>query len=304
MSSIPHKIKTMLTTPRIVWIKFSHSFFFQFLPDKVALEIKFKNIFQKKIDWKNPKSFNEKLQWLKMYDRKPEYTIMVDKYAVKEYAATIIGKEHIIPTLGVWDHFEDIDFETLPDKFVLKCTHGSGDVVICKDKKSFDIKAAREKIEKALKADYYKVSREWPYKNVPKKIIAEEYLYDSSDPKGLVDYKIFCFNGVAKFYKVDFDRFVDHHANYYDFESNLLDFGEVACPPDKSRPFTPPLEINGMKELAEKLSFRMPFLRVDFYDVEGTIYLGELTLYPAGGCGRFIDPNSDNKIGELLKLPV
>lgn len=150
------------------------------LPDKAFIKLKYKDKFGKKINLNNPQTFNEKLQWLKLYDRNPEYTKMVDKYEVKKYVASIIGEEYIIPTLGVWNKFEDIDFNKLPDQFVLKCTHDSGGLVICKDKSKLDINEAKKKIEKSLKINYYYLSREWPYKNVKPQIIAEKYMVDES----------------------------------------------------------------------------------------------------------------------------
>ena len=191
----------MTHTPRIFMKKFTASPVFKILPDKMALKIMYKNAFLKAIDLKSPKTFNEKLQWLKLYNRDPEYTKMVDKYEAKKYVASVIGEEYIIPTYGVYNSFNEIDFDALPDQFVLKCTHGSGDVVVVKDKDSFDKAAAEKKLTKSLKTNYYKISREWPYKNVKPRIIAEMYLEDSCDSHaddpsyepGLTDYKIFCF---------------------------------------------------------------------------------------------------------------
>lgn len=303
MTILRRKLNTMLHTPRIFMKKFAHSPLFGLLPDELALKIQFKNVFLRDLDLKDPKTFNEKLQWLKLYDRKPEYTTMVDKYAAKQYAAAIIGDEHIIPTLGVWDRFEDIDFDDLPDQFVLKCTHGSGDVVICKDKSSFDREAARKKITKALRTDYYKISREWPYKDVQRKVLAERYMED--DMLGeLRDYKFFCFNGRVKCFKVDFDRFINHRANYYDREGVLLPFGEVSFPPDPERRIFLPPGLEMMIAFAESLSASIPFLRVDFYYVNGNIYFGESTFYPAAGFGVFTLEEWDRKMGEWLELPV
>lgn len=303
MSTLAHKIKTMLTTPRIFWIKFAHSPLFRYLPDKTALEIQFQNTFHRKIDWDNPKSFNEKLQWLKLYDRKPEYTTMVDKYAAKEYAASIIGEEHIIPTLGVWDSFDDIDFKKLPNQFVLKCTHGSGDVVICRDKKSFNIDTAREKLTKALKTDYYMVSREWPYKNVPRRIIAEKYMTDLTGPAGLIDYKMMCFSGKVKCTFVCENRFEDSGltVTVYDSDWVRMDVRRETdvSKSDRQRPAT----YERMKELAEKLSERLVFSRIDFYEIDKKVWWGEITLYPAGGMEHFYPEEWDYKLGEWIHLP-
>lgn len=421
--------------------------FFTWLPDSIYLTLLFRFRMGKPLNLKNPKTFNEKLQWLKLYNRKPEYTTMVDKYAVKQYVANIIGDKYIIPTLGVWDKFDDIDFSSLPDQFVLKTTHGGGGggVVICRDKQTFDKATAKRKLESSMKSDIYKSLREWPYKNVKKRIIAEKFMapdlgmsdlldykfycfngepklimvaggrqsgnkrfayYDTEwnsvdiqwgaprpdkdfekpmqleqmlkvaaqlsseipharidlyciqdnvffgeitmfDASGLEkinpsnmdeylgslinlpankatwgggkylivngiakpfkleydelkDYKFFCFNGKVKFFKVDFGRFVEHHANYYDTDGNLLPFGEKSFEPDPSYNIELPNNLNEMISLAERLSMKEPFLRVDFYNVNGNIYFGELTFYPASGMGKWTTEEADVIIGNYL----
>ncbi|MCM1450213.1 MAG: hypothetical protein NC082_07710 [Clostridiales bacterium] len=255
------------------------------------------------IDWKNPKTFTEKIQWLKLYDRKPEYTRMVDKAAVKEYVANIIGDKYIIPTLGIWDNYDDIDFDALPNKFVLKTTHGggSGGVVICNDKFGFDHIVARTKITQSLHSNIYDRYREWPYKYVPRRVIAEKYL-DIPDKKDLKDYKFFCFNGKPQFLKVDFDRFIDHHANYYDMKWNLLPFGEADLPPVESHIELCPPNFSEMVDLATNLSTGHKFLRVDLYNIAGKIYFGELTFYPASGMGHFTPNSADSEISRFLNI--
>ena len=166
--------------------------FFKFMSDEAYLKFMYKLKMKRKLNLSDPQTFNEKLQWLKIYDRKPEYTTMVDKYEAKKYVADIIGEEYIIPTLGVWDRFEDIDFDELPDQFVLKCTHDSGGLVICRDKSKLDLKAAKKKINKSLKRNYYWIGREWPYKNVRPRIIAEKFMTDPTSDD-LQDYKFFFF---------------------------------------------------------------------------------------------------------------
>lgn len=272
------------------------------IPDNIYLKYKYRKIMGKPLNLKNPQTFNEKLQWLKLYDRKPIYTIMVDKYEAKQYVADIIGEEYIIPTLGVWDHFDDIDFEVLPEQFVLKCTHDSGGVVICKNKNELDKTTTKGKIEKCLKTNFYWNGREWPYKNVKPRIIAEKYMEDPNVGE-LRDYKFFCFGGQAKCFKVDFDRFVSHHANYYDINKNMLDFGETICMPAFDKLIDFPETIDKMRELAERLSASSSFLRVDFYDVKGNVYFGELTFYPASGFGEFTSDEWDIKLGEWIKIP-
>lgn len=253
----------------------------------------------------NPQTFNEKLQWLKLYDRKPEYTMMVDKYLVRDYIKEKLGEEYLIPLLGVWDKPEDIDFEKLPNQFVLKCNHNSGlGMYICKDKSKLtkkDIKKIRKDLAKGLAQDYYLSGREWPYKNVPRKIICEKYMVDSSTPN-LYDYKFFCFNGLAKCYKVDFDRFINHRANYFSKDGDLLKFGEDACPPDFNKKLPLSKNIKKMEKFASQLSKSHPFLRVDFYDVNGQIYFGELTFYPASGFGQFIYDGNDELFGSWIEI--
>ena len=256
----------------------------------------------KKLDLNNVKSFDEKIQWMKLYDRKPIYTTMVDKYAVKQYVANIIGEQYIIPTYGVWDTFDEIDFSKLPDQFVLKCTHDSGGVIICKTKKELDYSSAKRQIEKKLKTKFYSFGREWPYKDVKPRIIVEKYMEDSKTSE-LRDYKFFCFNGNVRCFKIDFDRFSQHKANYYNRYGNLIQMGEVVCPPDYHKKLELPNNLGLMVKLAEKLSASIPFLRVDFYEADGRVYFGELTFFPNSGFGRFIDDRDDSVLGSWINLP-
>lgn len=309
MSKIRTAIK-QLRTDRGEFMASIISNFFRWLPDATYLKLLYRFKMRHRLDLKNPHTFTEKLQWLKLYNRKPEHTTMVDKYAVKEYVTNIIGDEYIIPTLGVWDKSEDIDWDSLPNQFVLKTTHGGGGggVVICKDKTTFDKASAIAKLKESLAFDIYSGLREWPYKNVPKRIIAEKFMAPEKSPDSvlksseLLDYKFFCFNGKVKFFKVDFGRFVEHHANYYSPEGELLEFGEQGLEPDPNYPIELPDNLKEMISLAEKLSANEPFLRVDFYNVEGKIYFGELTFYPASGLGKWTSEEADKEIGIFLKL--
>lgn len=271
--------------------------------DKRFLQIKFRLEMGQKLDLNNPKTFNEKLQWLKLYNRKPEYTTMVDKYAVKDYVANIIGKEHIIPTLGVWNSVDEIDWEALPNQFVLKTTHGGGGggVVICKDKATFDKKKARRTLQKSLDSDIYWNYREWPYKDVPKRIIAEEFM--TNNGKDLEDYKIHCFNGEPKFILVCRNRYgagpmVD------DFYSPVWELMDVRRPghPNSTVPLEKPELLEQMLELSRTLSTTVPFLRVDFYIINNKIYFGELTFFPASGMSKFEPEEWDYTFGNHLKL--
>lgn len=302
--------ENMINYNRIIkYIKHPSKFFIKLdekgifrLPDKLFIKLQFYNKMGYKLDLKNPKTFNEKLQWLKLYDRNPIYTTMVDKYEAKKYVGDIIGDEYIIPTIGIYNSFDEINFDELPKKFVMKCTHDSGGIVICKDKANFDIEAAREKINKSLKTNYYWVWREWQYKNVKPRIIIEKYMEDK-ETKELRDYKFFCFNGEVKVFKIDFDRFINHKANYFDKNKKLLRFGENICPPDFNRKLEMPYNIDKMIELAEQLSKDKPFIRIDFYEMNKKIYFGELTFCPAAGIGSFEPEEWDYKLGQFIKLP-
>lgn len=254
------------------------------------------------LNFDNPRTYNEKLQWMKLYDRNPLYTTMVDKYAVKEWVANIIGEEYIIPTLGVYDSFDEIDFEHLPNQFVLKCTHDSGGLVICKDKNLLDKVKTKQKIENSLKTDYYAIGREWPYKNVPRKIIAEQYMEDS-ETKELRDYKFFCFDGKVKWMFIATDR-QNREEPYFDFfdsNFNYLDLRQ-GHPNAPIRPQKPQC-FELMKELAAKLSKGLPQVRVDFYEVDGKVYFGELTFFHHGGWTPFDPEEWDLIFGKEIHLP-
>lgn len=278
------------------------SHFGSFLPDELYLKLQFRAQMGKKLNLENPKTFNEKLQWLKLHDRKPQYTIMVDKYLAKKYIADKIGEEYIIPTLGVWNSADDIDFGQLPEQFVLKCNHNSGGLVICTDKSKLNITKAKEKLSKALKKNFFPMGREWPYKDVQRKIIAEKFMVDESGTE-LKDYKIFCFNGKAEYVEVDFNRFVEHKLNPYDFDWNPLNFCDTSKN-DYTANIPKPKRLEEMKRIAEELSKDIPFLRVDFYSIFDKIYVGELTLYPGSGWIQFDPKSTDEKYGKLLKLNI
>lgn len=274
------------------------------IPDEIFIKAYYYNVFHKHIDLKNPQTFNEKLQWLKLYDRKPEYTTMVDKYAVKQYVADKIGEEYIIPTLGVWNNFDEIDFNNLPNQFVLKCTHDSGGLIICKDKRLLDVKAAKKKIGKSLKHNYYLSGREWPYKNVKPRIIAEKYMINS-DINDLPDYKIHCFDGEAKFILVCSERFSDNGTkeDFLDIHWNKLPFKRPHLNGSK-KILKKPAGFNRMLELSKKLSKNIPFIRCDFYEIDGQVYFGELTFFPASGFDVFEPAEWDYKLGSWLELPI
>ena len=273
------------------------------LPDKLFLQIAYLLYLGKFLNLKNPKTYNEKLQWLKLYNRNPEYTKMVDKYEAKKYVSSIIGEEHIIPTLGIYDTVDEIPWDSLPNQFVLKCSHDSGGLVICQDKSKLDIKAAKRKLKKSLSKNYYSTSKEWPYKNVKRRLIIEKYMVDESGYE-LKDYKFFCFNGKVKCLKVDFNRAIDHHANYYDENWNLLKFGESEFPPVYSKKIEKPVTLKTMITLAERISKDIPFVRVDFYSIKNKVFFGEITFYPASGIGKLTSDEWDKRLGSWIKLPI
>lgn len=273
----------------------------QFLPDKLYLQLLFRKRLGRSLNLKDPRTFNEKLQWLKLYDRKPEYTTMVDKAAVKDYVAGKIGGEYLIPTLGLWDNFDDIDFDALPDRFVLKCTHDSGGLVICRDKEKLNRDEARKKIEKSLATNYYYHGREWPYKNVKPRILAEEYLQEDSGD--LRDYKLMCFNGEPRCILVCAERSSAEgvRMSFFDPEWNLLPM-KRKCPRIQGTVEKPETLLR-MLSLARELARDIPFARVDFYDVNGQIYFGEITFFPASGFGIFEPECWDAALGSWLSLP-
>ena len=273
------------------------------LNDKAYLKYFYKKNIGKKLNLENPISYNEKLQWLKIYDRKDIYTTMVDKYEVKDYVSKIIGKQFIIPTIGVYDTFDEIDFNKLPNQFVIKCTHDSGGLVICKDKKTLNIEEAKKKINKCLKNNFYYTGREWPYKNVKPRIIIEEYMEDKAD-KELRDYKFFCFNGHYKVIFIATNRQGDGdtYFDFFDRDFNHLPFtnGHPNAPklPHK------PKKYEEMIELAEKISKGIPQVRIDFYEVNGRVYFGEATFFHWSGFMPFEPEEWDKKLGDMIDLSL
>lgn len=278
--------------------------FFRWLPDATYLKLLYRFKMGRRLDLKNPQTFTEKLQWLKLYNRKQEYTTMVDKYAVKEYVANIIGEEYIIPTLGVWDKPDDIDWDSLPNQFVLKTTHGGGGggVVICRDKTTFNKEKALTKLSQSLKSDIYSGLREWPYKNVPKRIIAEKFIAPEkiSSPKDLLDYKFFCFDGEPKFLYVSDSP--SHSLAFLNTDWTLTDFGRDDYHPLEQLPEKPE-NLEEMLDIARKLSSGIPHVRVDLYNIDNHIYFGELTLYTGSGYIPFNPKEYDGNLGDLLTLP-
>ncbi|MDY4212873.1 MAG: ATP-grasp fold amidoligase family protein [Eubacteriales bacterium] len=273
------------------------------MPDAEYLSRKFSVIFGYRLPLEAPHTFNEKLQWLKLYDRKPEYTVMVDKYKARDYISEKIGAQYLIPLLGVWDAPDEIDFSLLPDKFVLKCNHNSGrGMCICKDKSALNIKKVKTDLKRGLSQDYYLTGREWPYKDVPRKIIAEQFM--KSDAGGLTDYKIHCFNGEPKLILVCKDRFTQTGLTE-DFFSPQWEHLDIRRPthPNSLTEIAKPEELSEILALAKKLSEGIPFLRVDFYIIHHKVYFSELTFYPASGFEKFVPEQWDDTLGSWLELP-
>lgn len=272
------------------------------IPDKLYLKMKYRKKMKEKLNLKNPQTFNEKMQWLKLYDRKPIYTKMVDKYEVREYIKEKIGEEYLIPLIGVYDNFDDIDFAGLPNQFVIKCTHDSGGLVVCRNKQELDITKAKEKINKCLKRNFYYFNREWPYKNVKPRIIIEKYMEDSKS-KELVDYKFFCFNGEPKFIYIS-EGLENHETakiSFLDMDFKREKFKRTDYEDFKEIP-KKPLNFDKMKELARILSKGHAFLRVDLYEINNNIYFSELTFTPCAGYLPFEPKEYDNILGEWIKL--
>lgn len=274
------------------------------MPDAEYLSRKFMAVFNQHLRIDSPQTFNEKLQWLKLHDRKPEYTVMVDKYKARDYIAEKIGERYLIPLIGVWDDPDEIAFDALPNRFVLKCNHNSGlGMCICKDKSVLNIKNVKKGLKRGLKQDYYLTGREWPYKNVPRKIIAEQFM--KSDESGLTDYKVHCFNGEPKLILVCKDRFSKTGLTE-DFFSERWEHLDIRRPthPNASNKTAEPEELSEMLTLARKLSENIPFLRVDFYIIEHKVYFSELTFYPASGFEKFVPEEWDAVLGSWLTLPA
>lgn len=274
-----------------------------YVSDENFVKWKYYLNFHKRLDLRNPQTFNEKLQWLKLYDQHEEYTQLVDKYEAKQFVASIIGKEYIIPTIGVYDSIEEIDFEYLPQQFVIKCTHNSGGIIVCKDKQKLDIKNSCKQLERWLKVNPYWKNREYPYKNVKPRIIIEQYMEDESGYE-LKDYKFFCFDGEPKCLFVATDRGKEGEETKFDFfdlEWNHLPFTNGH--PNSKQSISKPNSFENMIEISRRLSQGFPHVRVDLYNINGRIYFGELTFFHWSGLTPFVPEEWDYRFGEFLNLP-
>ncbi len=274
------------------------------MSDESFLKMIYPYYIGKRLNLKHPKTFNEKLQWLKLYYRNPLYHTLVDKASAKEWVAHSIGDQFVIPTIAEWNSVEDIDYDILPDSFVLKTTHGGGGngVIICKDKKALDKDSAARKLSRNMKEDIASYFKEWPYGGMNKKIIAEEMI-SLSDGKELMDFKLLCFNGKVRCLFVGSNRFQHGgvHTTYYDRNWNRLPF-ERSNQAEKDG-IQKPAHYELMVKLAEILAKDIPFVRVDFYEANGNVYFGEMTFFPGSGFLAFNPDKWDKIIGSWLTLP-
>ena len=270
------------------------------LSDEEYLKKFYKYSIGRDLNLENPQTFNEKLQWLKLYDRQFDLTNTVDKYAVKEIVRNAIGEQYVIKDYGVWNTFDEIDFSVLPQKFVLKTTHDCGGVVVCKDKNSFNYDKAKKFLNWHLQRRYYEHAREYPYKNVKPRILAEEFVGNGKDV--LIVYKVFCFGGVPKIIQViQGDKTKNETIDYFDEGWNLLPLKQNF--PNSENHLPKPDCLQEMLELSQKLSSHRPFLRVDWYIVEGQLKFSEFTYYSDAGFAKFSPEEWDYKLGEWIELP-
>ncbi len=288
---------------RIAKENLEKSFLYYFLPDSVYLKIRYKHVFGRTLHLNNPQAFSEKIQWLKLHDRKPLYHHLVDKCEVKPIIASVIGEEYIIPTLGVWNRYEDIDFDKLPNEFILKCTHDSASVTMCDDKKKFNKSKHSWKYNGVyMKCDYYHYeNKQWAYKGIKPRIIAEPLLRDDKYDS-LADYKLYCFNGEAKCVYVTINRFTNLRVSVYDMDWNKMPFEHIHETTNDA--IAKPQNLALMKVLAEKVAKFVdnPYVRVDFYEVSGKVYFGEVTFYPEGGMCYFKPDKWDYTFGSWMDL--
>lgn len=298
-----NKLTKFINDPLSAVRHISYKGAFNWMSDKMYLKLMYRANLKKKLNLDNPQTLNEKLQWLKLYDRNPEHTTLVDKYAVREYIKKELGEEYLIPLLGVWDSPEEIDFDALPDKFVLKCNHNSGTgMCICTDKSKLNIEQVKKDLRKGLAEDYYIQNREWPYKNVKRKIIAEQYMQDEATNE-LRDYKFFCFDGYADCVMVCMERNTDDTKYYFfDKEWKLLRLNKRGAAAPKDFTISKPAGMDEMFEIAARLSEGMRFARIDLYYCNGKIYFGEITFFPDSGFDGNILPETDKYFGGLIKL--
>lgn len=304
MAEIVNKLIRFISNPKIRFDYLNILGFYKRMPDEKYIKLRYKKWIGEEPNLENPKNFNEKLQWLKLHDRNPVYTKLVDKYEVKKIVADKIGQEHVVPLLGVYDSVDEIDLSKLPDQFVLKCTHDSGGFSLCKDKKTYDFKTAKERLAKRQGRNFYIFSREWPYKDVQPRIIAEKYMDSLGKPES-IEYKLTCFNGKVKLITVcggiAHSSFENRTNDFYDRDYNHLPF--YVFYKNAPKPLPIPNEIDDIIRFSEILAEGIPQVRVDWYIHEGTIYFGEMTFFTWGGLCEFTPPEWNQTLGDWIELP-
>lgn len=292
------KIKMIIKDPKVLLTILLSRGIFKLLPDRLYLSLLFRLRTGERLNLKNPITYNEKIQWLKLNDRNPVYTQLVDKYEVKKYIEKEFGQEYLIPLIGVWNTFDEIDFSKLPNQFVLKCTHDSGGVIICKDKSKLDLKKVKKKLDKCLKRNYFYLSREWPYKQVIPRIICEEFI--DNEGKEIDDFKIMCFNGEPRLIQHHQNRTTNYTLDFYDINWNKTDITQGV--PNSLYASKKPDKLNEMLEISKKISDNTSLCRVDFYYLDNKIYFGEVTYYPTSGFTLFENKQDDILIGSWINL--
>lgn len=292
------KLKNFIKNPRIIYIYLASNGLLKWIPDKQYLEIMFKARMGYNLNLNNPQTFSEKLQWIKLNKREKKWSKMVDKYEVREYIKNVIGEKYLIPLIGVYNTFEEINFDKLPNKFVIKCTHDSGGLIICKDKSKLNIEEAKRKINKCLKRNYFYWSREWPYKNVKPRIVCESFISDSNDTPD--DYKVLCFNGKAKLIELHRGRFDNHTQDFYDI--NWKKTGISQGYTNSNIIYEKPEKFEEMIFLSEKIAKNIPHVRIDWFIVKGKLYFGEITFFDGSGMEPFDNKSDDYLLGSWIKL--
>lgn len=296
----------IIKNPLVIIEKFKFTPLFRWIPDKLYLSIMYKAHYGKKINWEETKLFSEKLQWLKLYDRNHLYTKLVDKYLIREYIESKIGKEYLIPLVGgPWKNISQVNINQLPERFVLKCTHNSGGVIVCKNKNDLDWTNVEKVYRREIKNNYFYSAREWPYKNVKPQIIAEQYVEDTISGE-LPDYKFYCFNGKPVYCQVIRGRHSKETIDFFDMDWKLQEFTGFSqqYKPHSETNILKPYNFDKMKSLAEELSKNIPFVRVDFYEANQKLYIGEMTFYPASGFGAFYPDKWNKCLGDMIKLEI
>lgn len=289
------KLGLYIKKPYLIPLSLQRIGYGRFIPDGIYLKCLYKQRMGCRLNLRRPSAYTEKIQWLKLHDRNPEYVKMVDKFAVKEIVSNSIGQDYVIPAYGVWDKFEDIDFSTLPNQFVLKCTHDSGGIIVCENKDKLNISEAKKILENAQRTDYYLQGREWPYKYVKPRILAEQYMVDSKTNE-LRDYKFFTFDGKVKMMFIAADRQSEEKPTTFDFyDENGAHLNIINGHPNALVPPELPMNFDKMKELAEILAQNIPQVRIDFYEIDGRIYFGEYTFFHHSGFTPF-EPNDWDEI--------